>query len=268
MTYALTYGLNHADAATVGTAPSPTASELSGTMSPASLQRRAGAWPASGRNIADHGETSKLTGEPYALPSTGTETIFTTQVRLYANARTTRASTPSGRSLSGDSRASSMRPGKRAEDRWCSIRAWSHTGPTLVPPVLKKVRAGTYNACSERVRRQGLEPRTRGLRVRCSVRLFSLNCRQTMLARAGRCHFVRSSASAPRCGYRMVSDRTGACEQTWSKHPCALVYTNMPWPVERGSGRLGTSSVRGTAPGAMRHVVHHEGLGGRCHHAW
>jgi len=41
-----------------------------------------------------------------------------------------------------------------------------YTGPTLVPPALRKVRAGTYNACSDRVRRQGLEPRTRGLRVR------------------------------------------------------------------------------------------------------
>ena len=40
-------------------------------------------------------------------------------------------------------------------------------------------------------------------------------------------------------------------------------------PADEGAaGRLGTSSVRGAAPGAMRRVVHHEGLGGRCHHAW
>jgi hypothetical protein len=60
-----------------------------------------------------------------------------------------------------------------------------------------------------RVRRQGLEPRTRGLRVRCSVRFFSLNCCQIMLAHAGTCHSVRSPASAARCGYRVVPDRTG-----------------------------------------------------------
>jgi hypothetical protein len=41
----------------------------------------------------------------------------------------------------------------------------THLGPTTP----EKVRAGTHNACSDRVRRQGLEPRTRGLRVRCSA---------------------------------------------------------------------------------------------------
>jgi hypothetical protein len=71
---------------------------------------------------------------------------------------------------------------------------------------------------SVRVRRQGLEPRTRGLRVRCSVRLFFLNCYQTMLARAGSCHFVQSPASVLCCGYRVVPGCTGASEQTWSKH--------------------------------------------------
>ena len=31
----------------------------------------------------------------------------------------------------------------------------------------------------------------------------------------------------------MLSEGTGASEQTWSKHRCALVYTNMPWHVEQ-----------------------------------
>jgi hypothetical protein len=73
------------------------------------------------------------------------------------------------------------------------------------------------------LRRQGLEPRTRGLRVSCFVRLFSLNCCQIMLGRAVSCHSVRLPACAPRCGYRVVPDRTGASEQTWSKHRCVLV---------------------------------------------
>jgi hypothetical protein len=34
---------------------------------------------------------------------------------------------------------------------------------------------------------------------------------------------VRSAVQAPRCGYRMLPGRTGASEQTWSKHRCALV---------------------------------------------
>jgi hypothetical protein len=37
------------------------------------------------------------------------------------------------------------------------------------------------------------------------------------------CHSVRLPACAPRCGYRVVPDRTGASEQTWSKHRCVLV---------------------------------------------
>jgi hypothetical protein len=69
-----------------------------------------------------------------------------------------------------------------------------------------------------RVRLQGLEPRTRGLRARYSVRLFSLSCCQTILARAGSCHFVRPPVSAARCGYRMLPERTGASEQPWSNH--------------------------------------------------
>jgi hypothetical protein len=53
-----------------------------------------------------------------------------------------------------------------------------------------------------RVRRQGLEPR------------FFLSCCQTMPARAGSCHSVRSPVSAARFGYRMLPARTGASEQT------------------------------------------------------
>jgi hypothetical protein len=57
---------------------------------------------------------------------------------------------------------------------------------------------------------------TRGLRG--LVRLFFMNCCQTMLACARSCHFVRSPESEARCGYRMLPARTRASEQTWSKH--------------------------------------------------
>jgi hypothetical protein len=63
---------------------------------------------------------------------------------------------------------------------------------------------------------------TRGLRVRCFVRLFSFSCCQTILARARSCHSVRLPASAPLCGYRVAPGRTGASEQTWSKHRAVL----------------------------------------------
>jgi hypothetical protein len=42
--------------------------------------------------------------------------------------------------------------------------------------------------------------RTCGLRVRCSVHFFSLNCCRAMPVRAGSCHFVRSPVSAARSG--------------------------------------------------------------------
>ena len=65
---------------------------------------------------------------------------------------------------------------------------------------------------------QGLEPRSRGLRVRSWIRLLSLNCCQMMLTRAGNCHLVRQPESATRCGYRTVPARTGASEQPRSNH--------------------------------------------------
>jgi len=135
-----------------------------------------------------------------------------------------------------------MRLKIRTDRRRCPIRAWSHIGPTLVPPVLRKVRAGTYSACSDRVRRQGLEPRTRGLRVRCSVRLFCLSCCQAMLARAGSCHSVRSPASAPCCGYRVVPGCTGASEQPWSN--IGGHRSRPPW-LRAFSGLMGRSGKPG-----------------------
>ena len=50
-----------------------------------------------------------------------------------------------------------------------------------------------------------------------------LSCYQVMLARAVNCHSVRLPAAAPRCRYRVVPDRTGASEQTWSKRRGAQV---------------------------------------------
>jgi hypothetical protein len=52
--------------------------------------------------------------------------------------------------------------------------------------------------------------RTRGLRVRCFVRLFSFNLCLSMLARVVSCHFVRPPASAPRRRCRVLPGRTGA----------------------------------------------------------
>jgi len=76
VTYAFTYRSNHADVVSAGTKPSlAAASERSGTVSPASLQRPAGTWPAAGRNSPDHGETSKLTGGRYALSRLGGHAI-------------------------------------------------------------------------------------------------------------------------------------------------------------------------------------------------
>ena len=89
-------------------------------------------------------------------------------------------------------------------------------------------------ARSVRVRRQGLEPRTRGLRVRCSVRLFSLNCCHAMLARAGSCHL--SGRRDP----RLAAD-TGWCRGVPghpSKHGANIGgYRSRP-PWSRASGCL------------------------------
>jgi hypothetical protein len=48
------------------------------------------------------------------------------------------------------------------------------------------------------VRRQGLEPRTRGLRVRCSIRFFTLNWYREVPESAMTCHPVRSLISTTR----------------------------------------------------------------------
>jgi integrase len=65
--------------------------------------------------------------------------------------------------------------------------------------------------------------RTPNPRIKSFIRLFPLSCCQIMLARAGSCHFVRSPESVERCGCQVLPGRTGASEQTWSKHRCVLV---------------------------------------------
>ena len=64
------------------------------------------------------------------------------------------------------------------------------------------------------VRRQGLEPRTRRLRVRCPVRFFSQNCCRAMTAHAATCRSVRLPVSAAACRYRVLPGRTATSEQT------------------------------------------------------
>ena len=98
------------------------------------------------------------------------------------------------------------------------------------------------------MRRQGLEPRTRGLRVRCSVRLFSLSCCQIMLARAGSCYSFR------RLHPRRAAD-TGCCRGVPgrpSKHGATIDAHRSrpicPRHLERGHERLRASSVKGTVP--------------------
>ncbi len=95
------------------------------------------------------------------------------------------------------------------------------------------------------MRRQGLEPRTRGLRVRCSVRLFFLSCCQTMLARAGSCHFVRSPESAALCGYRQPHKMAGPGSY---RHRSAADKAE-----ERTKQRTLNLRVRGSSPWRRTH---------------
>ena len=70
-----------------------------------------------------------------------------------------------------------------------------------------------------------------GRRVRCYVRLFCLSCCQEMVARAGSCHSVRSSASAPCCG----------CHSRWQRPGPDVVG------AARDSGPMGRHRCRGRA---------------------
>ena len=74
---------------------------------------------------------------------------------------------------------------------------------------------GGHNPRSVRVRRQGLEPRTRGLRVRCSGILF---IQSTSAFRLTRWRDIRNRprGSAVRC--RMLPRSTETSERTWSTH--------------------------------------------------
>jgi hypothetical protein len=70
------------------------------------------------------------------------------------------------------------------------------------------------------VRRQGLEPRTRGLRVRCSARFsVATSCDFTMMPAETRCNRPRPAAA----WYRPLPGRNATAEQTWSNHGDAHV---------------------------------------------
>ena len=87
-------------------------------------------------------------------------------------------------------------------------QTWSQHGPEMT--CTRGPGTGIVpgqNGLDGRVRRQGPEPRTRSLRVRCSVRFFSPNCCRAMTVHAAACR---------RC--RVLPGRTGTSEQTWSKH--------------------------------------------------
>jgi hypothetical protein len=68
------------------------------------------------------------------------------------------------------------------------------------------------------VRRQGLEPRTRGLRVRCSARFCFFTSYHFMPGSAVICRTVRQPTRARVMWCRPLPGRTATSEQPWSKH--------------------------------------------------
>jgi len=92
----------------------------------------------------------------------------------------------------------------------------------LLPyPGRTEVTAGCgFDLGNVRVRRQGLEPRTRGLRVCCSRILFSYS---TSEFNATCCRDTRNAPRRHTVCWRLISGSTGTSEQTWSKHGTRMV---------------------------------------------
>ena len=108
-----------------------------------------------------------------------------------------------------------------------------------------------HNTRSGWVRRQGLEPRTRGLRVRCSVRFTPSHC-ATMLDVPD----VRQATRAGAVWCRPLPGRTATSEQTWSKHgdghvpkrQIQFVIAAARVDVRRSSSASGTLLTHGRSP--------------------
>src|SRR6266705_6440908 len=95
-----------------------------------------------------------------------------------------------------------------------------------------------------RVPRQGLEPRTRGLRVRCFVRFSSSTSYHSVPRRAVTCRTVRQTTSAGAVWCRLLPGRTATSEQTWSKHG--------RWSFAQAADTVrNTPCQRGSKPGAF-----------------
>ena len=92
-----------------------------------------------------------------------------------------------------------------------------------------------YNPRSEWVRRQGLEPRTRRLRVRCFVRFFSPIWCHVMTIRVVACCSVRLPVSGEGCGYRVLPGRTGTYRDVRANMEQTSVCTGLD---HHGRGRL------------------------------
>src|ERR1039457_1793137 len=88
---------------------------------------------------------------------------------------------------------------------------------------------------------EGAIPSSR-LRVRYSIRFFSLIWCLVMTIRALTCRSVRLPVSGAGCGYRVLTGRTGTSERTWSEHRCRKVQTTMA---------EGTWTMTGTVAGKV-----------------
>ena len=95
-----------------------------------------------------------------------------------------------------------------------------HPGLSPAPSKISGQAGARRKARSVRVRRQGLEPRTRGLRVRCSVRFpVATSCDFMVMPAEIRCYEPCPGASS----YRSLPGWNATAEQTWSKHGGRLI---------------------------------------------
>jgi hypothetical protein len=101
----------------------------------------------------------------------------------------------------------------------------ANTEPTWVQNGHMKNYLKQHNPRSECVRRQGLEPRTRRLRVCCSVRLTAAtSCDFTAVPAQ-----IHDSQSSPGTAcYRLLPGWNATSEQTWSKHSVWIGGTGWP----------------------------------------
>ena len=117
----------------------------------------------------------------------------------------------------------------------------SKRGASMAGKRPSRVGQDGYHPRSGPVRRQGLEPRTRGLRVRCSANL-------TVPDSAAKCYDVpgctaNRETAAAWCS--LLPARTGTSEQTWSKHGRGRSWTGAGGSRVSGAVRRHRVSGRG-----------------------